>query len=539
MRIPNLEQLWEYPEYWAKNYPDLPLIRFKKKTITNRDFNEMVDQLAKAFISMGLKKGDTIVTMLPTVPEYILTFIAASKVGAITIPMDINYKKADLTRLIPHSNPKIIVSINKFGKIRSSEMLKELSSYFGDIQYVMVGKSDFGISFEEILNTKYDLEKELTLIKKTQNEDEDILIIWTGGTTGIPKAVLLSHKNIVSMAQLEYQKIAEAHMTFGLKDRMKFLVNLPVSHVGGTQELMCTSLIGNCEMIVQAQWSPFDSLSAMQKYNISWIGGVPTMFKIYLSLPNLDSYEPKKYLKFVIVAGEKVSLDLLEDIKEKICENIIDGYGATEAGAGVAFTEIGDSFDKIANGYVGKPLPGVDIIIADENGNKLSKGEVGEVLVYGPITSKGYYKMPEENKAGFTSDGYCKTGDLGYLDEEGGLYITGRIKHIIRVGSYTVLPGEIEELVLKHPKVAIAAALGAPDEIYGEVIWLVIIPELGQEIGEKDKDEILKICENNLAKFKVPKKIIVYPLDPDNLPITRIGKVDRVRLKKELIPDSN
>lgn len=147
--------------------------------------------------------------------------------------------------------------------------------------------------------------------------------------------------------------------------------------------------------------------------------------------------------------------------------------------------------------------------------------------------------MPKQNKVGFTSDGYCKTGDLGYLDKEGGLYITGRIKHIIRVGSYTVLPGEIEELVLKHPKVAIAAALGAPDEIYGEVIWLVVIPELGQDIGEKDKNEILKTCENNLAKFKVPKKIIVYPLDPDNLPITRIGKVDRVRLKKELIPHSN
>lgn len=369
MQIPDLRLLWEYPEYWADKHPDLPLIRFKKKIITNKEFNEISDQLAKVFLSMGLKKGDRMVTMLPTIPEYILTFIAASKIGVITIPMDINYKKADLINLIPHSNPKIIVSISKYGKTRISDILKELSSEFGDIKYLMVGKSDFGISFEEILNKNYDLDKELNNIKKSQNEDEDILIIWTGGTTGIPKAVLLSHKNIVSMAQLEYQKIAEAYMTFGLKDRMKFLVNLPVSHVGGTQELMCTNLIGNCEMIVQKQWSPFDSLSAMKQYNISWIGGVPTMFKIYLSLPNLDSYVPKKYLKFVVVAGEKVSLDLLEDIRDKICENIIDGYGATEAGAGVAFTDIGDNIEKITNGYVGKPLPGVDIIIADENGS--------------------------------------------------------------------------------------------------------------------------------------------------------------------------
>jgi acyl-CoA synthetase (AMP-forming)/AMP-acid ligase II len=536
MKIPELRLLWEYSEYWAEKYPDLPLIRFKKKIITNKEVSDATEQLAKAFLFMGLNKGDTIITMLPTIPEYIFTFIAASKIGAITIPMDINYKKADLLRLIPHSNPRIIVTINKFGKNRISDMFKELSSEFKDIEYVIVGKTNFGTSFEEILNNNYDLDKELSAIKKSQNEDEDILIIWTGGTTGIPKAVLLSHKNIVSMALLEYQKIAEAHMNFNLTDRMKFLVNLPVSHVGGTQELMCTSLIGNCEMIVQAEWSPFDSLSAIKEYNLTWIGGVPTMFKIYLSLPNLDSYEPKKYLKFVVVAGEKVSLDLLEDIRDKVCENIIDGYGATEAGAGVAFTNIGDDLKKISNGYVGKPLPGVDIIIVDENGKKLSAGEVGEVLVYGPITSKGYYKMPDEDKAGFNSDGYCKTGDLGYLDGEGGLYITGRIKHIIRVGSYTVLPGEIEELVLKHPKVAIAAALGVPDEVYGEVIWLVVIPELGQEIEETDINKILKMCEENLAKFKVPKKIITYPLDPNNLPITRIGKVDRVRLKRELVP---
>jgi acyl-CoA synthetase (AMP-forming)/AMP-acid ligase II len=340
------------------------------------------------------------------------------------------------------------------------------------------------------------------------------------------------------MARLEYQKIKEAHLKLGIKGSIKSLVNLPVSHVGGTQELICTSLIGCCEMFVQATWSPFDSLSAMQKSDIPWIGGVPTMFKIYLTLPNLDSYEPKKHLKFVVIAGEKVALELLEKVKSRICENVMVGYGATEAGAGVSFTDPGDDFTKLANGYVGKPLPGLDVIIIDEHGKTLSQGETGEVLISGPVTSKGYFKMPEEDKIGFTSDGYCKSGDLGYLDESGGLYITGRIKHIIRVGSYTVLPSEIEELVLTNPKIAFAAALGAPDDIYGEVVWLVICPQFGQKITDKEKQDILEMCERNLAKFKVPKKIIVYELDPNNLPITRIGKIDRARLKKELIPSS-
>jgi acyl-CoA synthetase (AMP-forming)/AMP-acid ligase II len=260
------------------------------------------------------------------------------------------------------------------------------------------------------------------------------------------------------------------------------------------------------------------------------------MFKIFLSLPDLDKYEPKKYLKLVILSGEKVSMELLKSIKQRICDNIIIGYGSTEAGAEVTFTEISDPIEKIANGYVGKPLPGMDIKIIDDKGNKLPSGKIGEILAIGPLTSKSYYKMPKENKAGFTSDGYCKTGDLGFVDDDGGVYITGRIKEIIRVGAYTVLPSEIEELVIKYPKVAIAAAIGAPDEIKGEVVWLVIGPDLGVKFEESDKEAIMELCSKNLAKFKVPEKIIIYPLDPNNLPVTRIGKVDRVRLKKELLP---
>ena len=540
MEIPKLKFFWEYAEYWAEKKPDFPLIRFGKKTvITAKELNDKSDHLAMAFLDMGVQKGDTVVTVLPTIPEYIITFIAASKIGAITIPMDKEYKKADFKLLIPHSNPKVIVTIDKWQKNKIADNLKELSTEFGDIQYVMVGKHGLGTPFEELMAKDYKLNENLKPAKENQDPEDCTLVVWTGGTTGFPKAVELSHTNIIEMCQIEYKTVMDFFITKGFMkedEHPKWLVNLPVSHVGGTVELLGTGIIGGAENIVQASWSPWDSLKAMQKYNLKVFGGVPTMFKIYLSLPDLDTYEPKKYLKLAILSGEKVPLDILKGINDRISENIIVGYGSTEAGAEVTFTEPGEDFEKIAKGYVGKALPGMDIKIIDEEGKELPPGEIGEVLANGPLTSKSYYKMPEEDKAGFTSDGYCKTGDLGYLDEGGGLYITGRIKEIMRVGAYTVLPAEIEELVISHPKVAIAAALGAPDEIHGEVVWLVIGPELGQNFDDSDKEEIMKICEDNLAKFKVPKKIIVYPLDPNDLPITRIGKVDRVRLKKELLP---
>jgi acyl-CoA synthetase (AMP-forming)/AMP-acid ligase II len=540
MELPKLKLFWEYPEYWAEKEPDFPSIRFGKKTvITAKELNEKSDRLAMAFLDLGVKKGDTVVTVLPTIPEYIITFIAASKIGAITIPMDKEYKKADFKLLIPHSNPKVIITIDKWQKNKIADNLKDLSNEFGAIHYIMVGKHDLGILFEEIMAKEYELNEELKAAKKYQDPNDCTLVVWTGGTTGFPKAVELSHINIIEMCLIEYNTLMEFFIDRGFlkeDEHPKWLINLPVSHVGGTVELLGTGIIGGAENIVQASWSPWDSLKAMQKYDLNVFGGVPTMFKIYLSLPDLDTYEPKKYLKLAILSGEKVPFELLKGIHERLCENIIVGYGSTEAGAEVTFTEPGDEFEKIAKGYVGKPLPGMHIKIVDETGKELLAGEIGEVLAKGPLTSKSYYKMPEEDKAGFTIDGYCKTGDLGYLDDEGGLYITGRIKEIMRVGAYTVLPGEIEELVIKHPKVAIAAALGAPDEIHGEVVWLVIGPELGQKFDDTDKAEIMKMCEENLAKFKVPKKIIVYPLDPNDLPITRIGKVDRVRLKKELLP---
>jgi len=538
MEIPKLSLFWQYLEYWAKKDSNFPSIRYINKILTAGELHELTDKLAMAFLDYGLKKGDTIVTILPTIPEFVLTFMAANKIGVITIPMDKEYKKADFKRLIPQSSPKIIITLDKWQNNKIADNLQELKEEFGDIQFIIVGNHDLGIKFEKLMVKEYHLEKELKKVKESQRKEDCMLVIWTGGTTGFPKAVELTNLNVIEMCFFEYQYLFNIFTKLDVikeTSRIKFLVNLPVSHVGGTIELLGTGILGGLEMILQASWSPWDSLKAMKLYKLPFMGGVPTMFKIFLSIPDLDNYEPKKYIKLVLISGEKCSLELLMGIKERICNNITIGYGSTEAGSEVTFTDLNDEIEKIAEGYVGKPLPGMEIIIGDENGKELTQGEKGEILVKGPLTSKSYFRMPEEDKVGFTTDGYCKTGDLGYLDKNGGLYIVGRIKEIIRVGGYTVIPAEIEELVLSHPKVAIVAAIGAPDEIHGEVVWLVIGPELGKKFEKNDEKEILEMCKKNLAKFKVPKKIIVYPLDPNDLPITRIGKVDKVRLKKELL----
>lgn len=528
MDIPKLDYLWQYVDYWAKIDPSFPLIKFKWKKYNAKEFKEKIDQLAKAFISLGIKKGDRVVTILPMIMEFALTYLAANSIGAICVPMDVRFRQADYRRFIPHVKPKIILLIGKAKGYDIASTIQELSSEFGpDIKYLIVGRDEFGTPFEELLSAKYELDDELEKARISLDPNDGALIIFTGGTTGNPKAAMLSHKNIARASYHERIYIGERIESLGVSMRFKILVNLPTSHVGGPVEIMGTGLAGGNQLILQEQWNPYAVLRTSIKEKVPLIGGVPTMYAIILSLPDLDDFDLSVF-KVAVVSGEKLSMELLTGMKERICNGILNAYGSTESGPEVTFTELGDPLEKLADGYIGKLLPEQEVKIVDDEGNEVQDGEIGEMLFRGSQTINSYFNMPEENKASFTENGWCKSGDLGYKTKDDKLYIKGRKKFIIRVGGYTVLPSEVEDVAVQHPKVAMAAAVGFPDKIYGDVVWLAVVPEVGQEVDEK---EIIELCKEQLADFKVPKKVIFEK----ELPITRLGKIDRPGLLKDFI----
>jgi fatty-acyl-CoA synthase len=221
-------------------------------------------------------------------------------------------------------------------------------------------------------------------------------------------------------------------------------------------------------------------------------------------------------------------MELLTGIRDKICPNILNAYGSTESGPEVTFTDIGDPLEELADGYIGHLLPEQKIKIVNEEENEVPPGQTGEMLFKGTLTIPEYYKMPQENLATFTKDGWCRSGDLGYMTKDGQIYIKGRKKFIIRVGSYTVVPSEVESIVNGHPRVAMSAAVGFPDKIYNEIVCLAVVPEVGAVI---DENEIIELCKTQLADFKVPRKVVFLK----ELPLTRLAKVDRPTLLKQLI----
>ncbi len=529
MAVPELTFLWNYVDHWGRVDPEFPAVNFQGKTYSSAELSAITDQLARALLDLGVRKGDRVVTILPSNPQYVFTFIAANKIGAITVPMDVRYRITDLRRFIPQVSPKVVVSMNAAGDNDILASLKELSGEpgFAGITYLMTEPADFGDSFGELLEKSYPLEEELEAAKKDQQPHEGALIIFTGGTTGIPKAALLSHVNVTLMCYLEEDFLSGILRGRGVTGTIKTVAALPPSHVGGTVELIGTALVGRYEMHLLERWSPLEVLQTIQDQKVQFIGGVPVTYAILVSMKELDQFDLSS-VELSFLSGDKVPLELLEGIRARISPLVVVGYGSTEAGSEVTFTDIGDDLKELAKGYVGKPLPGMELKIVDDLGNALPAGEEGEVLIKGPLTINNYYRMPEEDRAGFSADGYCLSGDLGYLTADGGLYIKGRKKQIIRVGSYTVLPAEIEEVVVRHPAVSLAAAIGVPDKIYGEVVWLFVVPKEGCTVGE---EEIIALCKEQLAGYKVPKKVNLR----QEIPLTRIGKADRELLRKEVV----
>lgn len=528
LKIPKFDYLWQYIPYWAQQDPEFPAIHYQGQTITARQLDEKVNQLAKAFLRLGVQKGDTIVTVLSSVPAFVLTFFAASRIGAITVPMDVRYRPADYRRLVPHVEPKVIVSIARVDEFDVAAILQEVSAEFSqDIHYLMTEPSAFGQPFDALFDLPLDLDAELKAAQEALQLDDGSLVVFTGGTTGVPKAAMLSHRNCTETVFWETEYILDALEAQDVTGRIPALACLPPSHVGGTLEMIGTAIYGGWELYMMDRWSPYPVLDITVEKQMPWIGGVPTMLAIICALPDLEKYD-LRCIRLVMMSGEKVGLDLLQDIAAKICPNIIDGWGSTESGAEVTFTRVGDDFQKIADGYVGKPLGEQKVRIVDDQGRDLPPGQEGEIVVTGTMTIRSYFRMPQEDQAGFTADGWCRTGDLGYMTEDGGVYIKGRRKHIIRVGAYTVLPTEVEEVAVQHPSVAMAVAMGVPDKTYGEVLWLVVVPESEQSISE---EALVDYMKSQLANYKVPRKVIIR----SEIPTTRIGKADRLALAKEIL----
>ncbi len=480
-------------------FPDNPALRSESREVSYREFNEQANRVATALLKIGLQPGDHVALCAPNSIEWLEFFFGILKAGGVAVPLSNLLKKAELDLLIGHSKPAFAYTNEE-----NLEVLQEFQKS-GLIKNIISPGSE--LTPEKLMESGSSSFKAVD-----RNRNDNAVILYTGGTTGIPKGVMLSHSNINSAI---YGVVYNERSTG--KDRA--LCFLPFNHVFGLMHIMnATVLSAGCLELIPT----FDMdkvLYLMENDRVTKLFAVPTIYVRLLELERLR--ERLGSVRYCFSAAASMAAEHVIKWKELTGMSIYEGYGMTEAAPTVSYNH--HYRHKI--GSVGMEVPNVEVQIRDDKGSFLETGSEGEICVRGPNIMNGYLDNPEGTRNAFWEGGWFRTGDVGQFDEEGYLYIVDRIKDMIITGGENVYPREVEEVLYAIPEIQECAVIGLPDKEWGERVTAFIVPREGEEFnGEKIKN----FLKERIAPFKVPKEFRKV----DDLPKSQAGKILKRKLRE-------
>jgi len=489
----NLERFGEYTS-----------LIFEGKEYTNVEMDRWSNKVGNALKSLGVKRGDRVVIQLPNCPEVVVSFGGIFKIGALVVPLSFLYTAEETAYIYQDATPVVVISATEF-----MEKVSHGKAATPSIKHVIsVDEAPDTLLFRDIVDKSSDkLEMEDTA------DEELAALIYTAGTTGRPKGVMLSHEALYANAkgQYEFNKGSIVPGSVGLS-------SLPLSHSYGMALMNTASLFGTRGVLLR-WFNTEDIFDAIQKYKVNITTQVPTMFVYQNMYPEAKKYDLSS-MKFWISGSAPLSEETRKEFESKYPGKVYQGWGLTEAGANNCCCP----FDKpYKPGSIGKPL-NCEMKVMDENDNEVKVGEIGEIVLKGPVVMSGYWNKPEETKEALQR-GWLRTGDMGYMDEDGYFFIVERKKNMIIKAGENIFPREIEEVVYQHSKVSEAAVIGVPDQIYGEELKAFIVLKPGEKATEQ---EIIDFCGGKLSSFKTPK----YVQFLDSLPKNPVGKILYKELRK-------
>jgi long-chain acyl-CoA synthetase len=480
-------------------FGDRPAIGEAGAEISYSEMNARSNRVATYLLNTGTKPGDYVALCAPNSSEWLVFYFGVLKAGAVAVAVSPFLKRDEMNLLIGHSRPKILFATEE--KLAESEELKKA----GLVEKVVCRGGD--LSLEEMLA------KGSSSFKAADRERTDTaVVLYTGGTTGVPKGVMLSHENINAAIHTVTRNERSTE-----KDRA--LCFLPLNHVFAQMHIMnATVLSGGCLEMMPA----FDLdrvLEALAKGRVTKFYAVPTIYVRLLSLDRLK--ERLGSVRYCFSAAASMAAEIVKQWKERTGLPIFEGYGMTEAAPTVTYNH----YYRHVVGSVGTEVPGVEIQLRDESGSQVGEGERGEICVRGPNIMKGYLNNLEETKAAFWDGGWFRSGDVGQFDDDGYLYIVDRIKDMIITGGENVYPKEVEDVLYRHPAVSEAAVIGMPDKEWGEKVVAFIVPKEDKQIDPQGMKSFLK---EYLSSFKIPKEYFLV----DQLPKNAAGKILKRELRK-------
>lgn len=506
--------VWQLLDRATSIHPQKEVIYDKTRRLSYSELRQEADWIASGLFQMGVRKGDRVAVCLPNWHEFIVLYFALARMGAVLVPLNTRYRQNEVEHILKTSGASVVFVTDEFDGVshdKQFRIAKEKVPTLESIVTVRYEANDLK-SYQQLLIQG----KNRSLTDVEIDIEEDLFcILFTSGTTGLPKGAMITHANAVRPASIMAE---EMHCT----DQDVFFVAVPLFHVIGMGVCVfkCVSVVGR--MVLTDVFKAEDALKIIEQEKVTIHHGVPTMFILELNHLKSASYDVSS-LRTGIVGGAPCPVDIVRRIREEMGCNICVSFGATETSS-LTLTGFDDS-DKVRSETLGKPIPQVEVKIVNDKKEVVPNGEIGEIVVRAPGLMKGYYGMPDATREVIDDEGWYYTGDMGKLNDQGYVYFEGRKKEMIIRGGYNIYPREVEELFYQHPAVLEAAVIGLPDEVLGEISCAVVCLKQGEVVSENELHEFVK---TKIADYKVPDKIFLV----DRLPKTASQKISKLKLKE-------
>ena len=514
-------------EETAKKYPNKKGFIFMNYRFTYKEIDVLSNKLANALIELGINKGDRITTFLPNSIQHTIVFFGIIKAGAVSVPANVMFKPRELAYELKDTSAKVIITLDMLYPV-VSEAVKETSIK----NIIITSITDFlpgfkpvdldGIEAYSLMNLIDNADENAPKINIDPKEDL-VLILYTAGTTGTPKGVMLTHYNFL------YNTINTTN-AFEISEDDVNLLLFPMFHVSGYMLLQLPMIYNGGVTILVPRFDAGEYLKIIDKYKVTAFLAPPTVYVAFINHPKFKDYDLSS-LRFVFAAGAPVPVYLQEKWKEYTGLDLINGYGLTETSA----TATASLPNKYNYKTIGVPI-GCEVEIVDESGNIVPRGITGEILIKGGQVMKEYWNKPEETGKTLTEGNWLKTGDAGYIDAEDFIHFVERIKDLIVASGYKIPPAEVENILLQHSAVKEAAVFGIPHKYRGETVVAYIILK-SEYKGKISPDEIINWSKEKMAAYKYPRIVRFVdelPKSPAQKILRRLLKMQELeRMKKE------